>query len=80
MHPDTVCFHSALQATGRGNATSCGRMGGGGSSLSVPNCMCVCVQYTVNICVSLYCTSTVVSGVIGSYQPAVLTQLALGGP
>lgn len=51
---DTVCFHSAMQATGRGNATSCGRMGGGGSSHWVYPTACVYVYSILWIYVWVY--------------------------
>lgn len=36
MHADTTHFHLNTQATGRGNAASCGRMGGEGGGGHTP--------------------------------------------
>lgn len=53
---DTVYFHCAVQATGRGNIASCGRIGGGGGGLSLLNHLYMFV-YTGNIGLSILCRS-----------------------
>lgn len=47
--PDTMCFHLAMQATGRGNAASCGRIGGEGGGHS----QCALCVYSSSYCCSM---------------------------
>lgn len=58
------CFHSVMEATGKGNVASCGRRGGHFERACV--CVLFLYEHVYTAGPSVFCT-TVVSGAIGSF-------------
>lgn len=53
--PDTMCFHLAMKATGRGNAASCGRIGGEGGGHSECALCVYSSSYCCSMCLFYWC-------------------------